>query len=217
FRLLLAERLQRTVVRVVLEQPVGRLVAELLRGIGLDARLAVVAVVRDRRDKGIAAGRAGEQLGRLAYEPGHVAGGVDDRVPGAALEHGEAAVAVTVELLDLGKRVGVGVAAVERRPLVALCEGCLDHGVAEKLRAADQQELHDTFQTYRGVGVSDAPTKQSRSASASNSPRSAGEGSKWTSIPASMSTKAKRPSCSRLVTRQEAAPLPVASTPSRWA
>src|SRR5439155_19084549 len=85
-RLLLARRLERAVVRVVLEHPVGRLVAELLGRIALDPRVAIVGVVRNRGDEDVAAGGTGEEARRVAHVPRDVARCVEDRVPGPALE-----------------------------------------------------------------------------------------------------------------------------------
>ena len=59
---------------------------------------------------------------------------------------GEPAVAVAVQLLDLREEVGVRLAAVEGRDLVAAGERGLDQGVADELRPAEQEQLHVTSQ-----------------------------------------------------------------------
>src|SRR5581483_5361557 len=158
--LLLAQGLQRAVVGVVVQQPVGWCAAELRRGVVLRPRLAVVGVVRDARDERVALGSAREQLRRLADDAGNVARRVDDGVPTPAAEGVEAPLAVAAQLLDLGEELGARQPAVERRHGVAALERRLDHRAAEEPRPAQQEQLHstppfavapDTAQTYRSA------------------------------------------------------------------
>ena len=86
--------------------------------------------------------RAAQQLGRGANHTRHVAGRVDHRVPLTPLERREPAVAVAAQLLDLGKELGVRLATVEERDLVAARERRLDRRAAEELRPAEDEQSH---------------------------------------------------------------------------
>src|SRR5262249_54248855 len=106
-------------------------------------RAAEVGIHRDARDEAIASDSSGEQFGRGAHDPRHVAGRVDRRVPLATGERVQPAVAVADELLDLGIEIRVGVAAVEERPLVPAAEGGVGDRPADELRPAEEQELQE--------------------------------------------------------------------------
>jgi hypothetical protein len=76
----------------------------------------------------------------------HVAGGVEDGVPGSALEDREPAVPIAVQLLDLGEALGMRLATVERRDLVPAGQRRLDQREADEPRPPDQQKPQVTLQ-----------------------------------------------------------------------
>ena len=86
------------------------------------------------------ADRVREQVGRRADYARDEAGRIYDRVPFAILERRQVAVAVAAKLLDLRKELGVRLAAVEERQLVAAGERGLGDGAPEELRTAEQQQ-----------------------------------------------------------------------------
>src|SRR5262249_19781057 len=125
-----------------------------------------------------------------AHGLGHIGGRVEDGVPRPPAQRLEVAVAIALQLLHLGEELRVRPAAVERRHLVLARERRLDQRAPDEPRPTEQQQPHATFQVYEGAGVSEAPTKQSRSAFASSSAISAspGLGSNETSNSTSIST-----------------------------
>ena len=138
---LLAERLE-AAVAVTLEALVRGVVEADQRRLVLARGLAEVAVDRDARDEGVVPDAVGEQLGRLAHDARQVARGIDHDVPVAALERREVAVAVAAQLLDVGKELRVGLAAVEQRHLVPARERLVDDRATEELRPAEDQHPH---------------------------------------------------------------------------
>ena len=97
----LAERLQRSVGPAA--DLLGRLVLDRRERAALVARDGEVGVDRDRRDVDVALDAVAQRGGGVADEAGHVPGDVDARVPGSAVEGGEAAVAVAEHVLGLGE------------------------------------------------------------------------------------------------------------------
>ena len=64
----------------------------------------------------------GQQLCRGPDLPGHIAAGVDDGIPMPTLKGGEIAVAVTAQLLDVGKEIRAVLALVVKNILMEICE-----------------------------------------------------------------------------------------------
>jgi len=80
---------------------------------------------------------------RLAHEAGHVTAGVECGIPDATVQGREATVAITVQVLDVGKAVTrLRLAAVEHRDLVAPFDGMLDRMPPDEMRSADHEKLH---------------------------------------------------------------------------
>src|SRR5205814_5492344 len=90
----------------------------------------------------VAADLITQELRRLSHDARHVAARVDDAVERAAAERVELAVAVAVQMLDLGKELGVRPAAREDRHLVPAGEGSVDRVAAEELRPAEDEQAH---------------------------------------------------------------------------
>jgi hypothetical protein len=117
--------------------------------LGVPERRAFVVPLRERlgvggdaRDEDVVVDGVAQQLGRGADDAGQVARRVDDRVPRAAFERAQVAVAIAAQLLGLREQLGVRLAAVEERDLVALLERVLDDGTAEELRPAEDEQPH---------------------------------------------------------------------------
>ena len=83
-----------------------------------------------------------EQLRARTDHAGEISRGVDDRLPLAAAEPVDPAVAVADDSLELRIEVGGRRAPVEERELVPTLERRVDHGAPEELRAAEQEEPH---------------------------------------------------------------------------
>ena len=84
-----------------------------------------------------------ERRRRGRDHPRDVPARVDDRIPFAARERVEIAVAVARDPLHLpGEEVGVRAAAVEDRDSVALPEGGLDQVAAEEPRTSEDEQPH---------------------------------------------------------------------------
>ena len=80
-----------------------------------------------------------QQLGRLANDTGDLPGCVDRGVPLTSAQGSEVAVSVAVELLDVREQVRIGLAACERRDLMALRERRIDDRAPQELRPAEDQ------------------------------------------------------------------------------
>lgn len=87
-----------------------------------------------------------QQLRGLADDSGDVARAVDDRVPASPAEGVKAAVAVALELLQVGVDVPVG-APVEESDLVAPVDGSLGDGPAQEDRPPEDQKLQLSYLT----------------------------------------------------------------------
>ncbi|MBA3242662.1 MAG: hypothetical protein H0T60_15660, partial [Acidobacteria bacterium] len=72
-------------------------------------------------------------------QPRHVAARIYDRVPAAATQGIEIAVAVAAQLLDLREEFGVVPATIEERYHVAASERRFDKVATEKHRPAENQ------------------------------------------------------------------------------
>ena len=72
---------------------------------------------------------------------GHVAGIVHDHIPLTRFKGVETTIAVTHQLLCLGKQVGIGLAAVKQGHLVARVEYGLYHVGSDKAGATQYQYL----------------------------------------------------------------------------
>ena len=138
---LLAESLERAVVPTdVLGAPLGELGE--LRGLVDD--LGERRVHRDARDEDVVLDGVAEQLRARLHDPREVAGRVDDDVPLASREAVEAAVPIAWDPLELGVEIRPGRASVEERELVSPLECRADDRPPEELRAAEQQEPHES-------------------------------------------------------------------------
>lgn len=91
---------------------------------------------------GVGPGAAGQETGRLPDGGGCAGPGVDDGVPLAVLQGGEAALgaAFPEQFLGAGRRLVP--AAVEHRDLPAPLERVLDDGASHELRTTQCQQLH---------------------------------------------------------------------------
>jgi hypothetical protein len=139
---LLAERLQRPVVRVVLEHPVLGHVAELRQLAVLVVDGGQAGVDRDARDEQVASGGVRQQFGRGPDDPGQETRRVEHRVPLAAAQFAEVGRTVPAELFDLRKELRVRLAPVEQRHVVTARERFLDGRPPEELRPAEDQQPH---------------------------------------------------------------------------
>ncbi len=139
---LLAERLQRPVVRVVVGQLVVGEVSELGHRAVLVDRLGEARVHRDARDEQVVAGRVGQRLGRGADHRGDVAGGIQHGVPLATFQRAEVGRPVAAQLLRFGEQLGIRLAAVEERHLVPARERRLDRSAPEEPRPAENEQPH---------------------------------------------------------------------------
>jgi hypothetical protein len=94
-----------------------------------------------------------QQCNRLLDDPRVVAARVDDRVPRAAAKRVEVAVAVSTEVLRLGKEVGIGLTTREGRDVVAARERGLDRDTPGELRPAENQKS-DSASSKRSTSAS---------------------------------------------------------------
>lgn len=60
----------------------------------------------------------------------------------------EPAVALTTQLLDIGKQAGPGAAAVEQRDRMSACLQHLNHVAPEKHGAAEDNNVHPAFRSF---------------------------------------------------------------------
>ena len=145
---LLAERLQRAVVREVRRKLVDWSIAELGDGVPLRRRDGEVGVDRDARHEEVAA-RVTQQLGGVPHDARHVAGGVDDCIPPPSIERLEACVPVPTHSLRLREELGVRLAAREERQLVPASQRGVRDGAPQELRPPENQELQWNLCTAR--------------------------------------------------------------------
>ncbi len=138
-----AEDLERAVVRVVLEQPVGRLVAELRARALLVERAGEVRVDRGAGDEQVVVDGVRKSFGGGAHDVGDIAARIHDRIPGPAVEQGQVVFAIPADLLSVRKQLGVRLTAVEERDFVSARERRLGGRSTEELRAAEDEEPHD--------------------------------------------------------------------------
>ena len=83
--------------------------------------------------------RVGQKRGRVAHDARRIAARVHDHVPAAPLQRAEPAVAVAVQLLDLGEQLGFEMPTIEERHLVAAPERDFDKVSAEELSSRPRQ------------------------------------------------------------------------------
>ena len=112
-------------------------------GVGLvDADLGEAVINADGGDEDVLADVALEHFAGASDLPVGVAGGIYDRVELPTGEGGNVAVAVAVELFEIGEEVGVGFAAVEEDGGVFAGEERFDDSGAEKAGAAEDEYVH---------------------------------------------------------------------------
>src|SRR5205814_6082652 len=145
----------------------------------LDGRPLERRVHRNARDVHIEVAGVHQRGDRQTNDAGEKRRDVDDGIPAAASECGKILLAVTADLLGLGKQLRVRPPAVEERQLVSTCNRGFDEGAAEEARAAEHEDLH-------------APNRPSVRNSASAPKRSEWAGTR--SSAACTSEKASKPS-----------------------
>ncbi len=101
---------------------------------------AEVAVYVAGRDEEVMPGSALEELRRSPHDSGHVAGGIDDRVPLPALEDVEPAVPIADQFLDLGEQTRIGPTSIEQGRHVTARQRGLDHVGADEAGASDEED-----------------------------------------------------------------------------
>src|SRR5205085_10297156 len=119
----------------------------------------------DGGDENVALDGLGQQLGRRADDTRDVARSIDDGVERAALERGQVAVAVAVQVLHIGKERGIRATAVEERQLVPPLERRLRDRAADEQRAAQDEQLHAAplpNRGFRSATPTDAPANPAR-------------------------------------------------------
>jgi 3-hydroxyisobutyrate dehydrogenase-like beta-hydroxyacid dehydrogenase len=84
----------------------------------------------------------GQELGRGAHNAWDIAARVNGSIPPTAAQRVKAAVTVAVDLLDVGIKAGVRLAAIEESDVMAGGNGFIYQSAAEKSSATDNQQFH---------------------------------------------------------------------------
>jgi hypothetical protein len=140
---LLAERLQRSVVFIVLTKLVNAVLRiESSEGAVLAQRAGSVGIDRDARNEYVMADGVCQHLCGGMDDARHVTGGIDDPVPLPSSQDIEFAFTVATELLGLRKQIWIRAPAVEQRDVMPTRESAADDSAAEKLRPAENKQSH---------------------------------------------------------------------------
>src|SRR5215216_3785078 len=114
-----------------------------------------IGVYGDARDERVMVHSTGQKPGRRPDGAGHVAAGVDHRVPAPPQKGREIPVAVALDLLYLGEHPWLSEPPVEERRPMTVRERRLDEVAPEESRAAEYQYVHLSL---LGVRTTNSPS-----------------------------------------------------------